>query len=232
MLFQATGSDAGKEFAARHAEVVFTGGLNAAEVAGNIADLRRRAAAQGRDAAHIKFLAGAGIIVGRTDDYVADKLDRFQRLMSVEGRLAHSQSRIDYTRYPRDRRLADLIAQKEPGWETIPQRPPGKTIGDVLDELGSVVYGRYFAAGRPEAVADAIESWMDVDGIDGINLVQYLSFDTARDFIELVVPELRRRGRFRERYVKGETLRERLMGSGNARLPADHYGARFRNPAQ
>ena len=37
---------------------------------------------------------------------------------------------------------------------------------------------------------------LDEDGIDGINLRQYLSFETARDFIELVVPELRRRGRF------------------------------------
>jgi long-chain alkane monooxygenase len=37
VLFQATGSDAGKEFAARHAEVVFTGGMNADAVRANIA---------------------------------------------------------------------------------------------------------------------------------------------------------------------------------------------------
>ena len=232
VLFQATGSNAGKEFAARHAEIVFTGGMNADAVRANIADMRARALAQGRDPGHIKFIAGAGVIVGRTDDEVAAKLDDYRRLISVEGRLAHSQSPIDYTRYSRDETIADLIARQEPGSDEIPPRfRPEQTIGQVLDQLGSVNYGRYFAVGTPELVADKIESWLDEDDIDGINLVQYLSFDTARDFIELVVPELRRRGRFRERYRDGETLRERLFGAGLARLPDSHHGARYRDPA-
>jgi long-chain alkane monooxygenase len=232
VLFQATGSDAGKEFAARHAEVVFTGGMNADAVRANIADMRARARARGRDPSHIKFIAGAGVIVGRTDDEVAAKLDDYRKLISVEGRLAHSQSPIDYTSYGHDEKVADIIARKEPGWDQIPPRfRPDQTIGQVLDQLGSVNYGRYFVAGTPELVADKIESWLDEDDIDGINLVQYLSFTTARDFIELVVPELRRRGRFRESYRDGETLRERLFGAGQAKLPDNHWGARYRDPA-
>jgi long-chain alkane monooxygenase len=232
VLFQATGSNAGKEFAARHAEVVFTGGMNADAVRANIADMRARARAGGRDPQQIKFIAGAGVITGKTDDEVAAKLDDYRRLISAEGRLAHSQSPIDYTRYRHDERIADLIARKEPGWDQIPPRfRPEQTIGQVLDQLGSVNYGRYFAVGKPEAVADQIESWLDEDDIDGINLVQYLSFATARDFIELIVPELRRRGRFRDSYRDGETLRERLFGAGQARLPHNHFGARYRDPA-
>ena len=99
------------------------------------------------------------------------------------------------------------------------------------DRIGSLDDDRFFVAGTPEVVADAIERWLDEDGIDGINLRQYLSFETARDFIDLVVPELRRRGRFRERYEPGETLRERLFGQGHTRLPADHTAARYRDPA-
>ena len=53
----------------------------------------------------------------------------------------------------------------------------------------------------------------------------------AEDFIELVVPELRKRGRYRESYDDGETLRERLFGAGQARLPEVHPGARYRDPA-
>ena len=64
-------------------------------------------------------------------------------------------------------------------------------------------------------------------GIDGINLRQYHSYDTLQDFVELVVPELQRRGRLRTAYVPGETLRERLTGGG-ARLPDDHPAARYR----
>lgn len=231
VLFQATGSNAGKEFAGRHAEVVFTGGNDVGSVRANIADMRRRVAAYGRDPSHIKFIAGAGIIVGRTSDEVSAKLDDYRRLISAEGRLAHSQSKVDYTAFPAEVTIGDLIARQVRGYEHIPPRfPLDQTVGETLAQLRSVNYGRFFVAGTPDIVANQIETWLDEDGIDGINLVQYLSFSTARDFIELVIPELRRRGRFRERYENGETLRERLLGPGLARLPANHHGARFRNP--
>ncbi len=230
VLYQATGSNAGKEFAARHAEAVFTGGMNADAVRKNISDMRARLVRHGRKPTDIKFIAGAGIITGRSDKEVSNKLQDYHRLISVEGRLAHSQSRIDFTRYPRSERLSDIIARKDPGYDQIaPRFRPEQTIGDVLDQLGSINYGRYFVAGTPSTVVDEIEKWLDEDGLDGINLVQYHSYDTARDFIELVVPELRRRGRFRESYRDGETLRERLFGAGQSRLPDYHYGARYRD---
>jgi len=232
VLFQATGSNAGKEFAGRHAEIVFTGGNSTQAVRANIADMRARAAQYGRDPQNIKFLAGAGIITGRTDDEIAAKLDDYRRLISAEGRLAHSQSPIDYTAYPAETTIAELITRKVPGWDQIPPNfRPEQTVAQVVSELRGVNYGRYFIAGRPTEVADAIERWLDEDDIDGINLVQYLTPGSARDFIELVVPELRRRGRFREKYTEGETLRERLLGGGNARLLPEHYGTRFRDRA-
>lgn len=231
VLYQATGSNAGKEFAARHAEAVFTGGMTAQAVRANIADMRQRLVRHGRRPTDIKFIAGAGIITGRTEEQVARKLAEYQQLISVEGRLAHGQSKIDYLRYPRSERLAHIIARKDPGWEQIgPRFKPEQTVGEVLDQLGTVNYGRYFVAGTASVVADAIERWLDEDDLDGINLVQYHSYDTARDFIEYVVPELRKRGRYRESYRDGETLRERFFGAGQARLPDRHWGARYRNP--
>lgn len=207
--------------------------MNAAAVRANIADMRARAVRHGRKATDIKFISGAGIITGKTDTDVAKKYEEYRRLISIEGRLAHSMSRIDYTKYPRTERLADIIARKDPGYEQIsPRFKPEQTIGDVLDQIGGINYGRYFVAGTPKVVADAIEKWLDEDDLDGINLVQYHSYDTARDFIEYVVPELRRRGRFRESYNEGETLRERFFGAGRARLPDYHYGARYRDPAK
>jgi len=232
VLYQATGSNAGKEFASRHAEAVFTGGLNANAVRANIADMRGRLVRHGRKPTDIKFISGAGIITGKTDAEVAKKLEKYRGLISVEGRLAHSMSRIDFTKYHRSERLSSIIERRDPGYDQIgPRFKPEQTIGEVLDQLGSINYGRYFVAGTPNVVADAIERWLDEDDLDGINLVQYHSFDTARDFIEYVVPELRRRGRFREAYRDGETLRERFFGSGHARLPDYHFGARYRDPA-
>ena len=232
LLYQATGSRAGIAFAGRHAEIVFTGGVSQADVRRNIAEMRTAAVEAGRDPAGLKFVVQAGIIVGKDSDAVSAKLDSYRRLLSVEGKLVHSQSAVDYLAYPRDARLDEIPGANPALWSRLPQQIAGNaTVGDVLDRLGSLEEDRFFVAGTPEVVADAIERWLDEDGIDGINLRQYLSFETARDFIVLVVPELRRRGRFREKYEDGETLRERTFGAGKARLPADHIGARYRDSA-
>lgn len=124
-----------------------------------------------------------------------------------------------------------MVSRQVKGWQSLQRYNPASTVGAVLAQFSGFNQERFFVAGTASVVADEIEKWLDVDGIDGINLRQYLSFETARDFIELVIPELRRRGRFRERYNDGETLRERLFGAGQARLPADHFGARYRDPA-
>ncbi len=79
-------------------------------------------------------------------------------------------------------------------------------------------------------MADEIERWLDEVGIDGINLLQYHSLDTARDFIELVVPVLRERGRLRREYDEHESLRDRIFGAGD-RLPGRHFAARYRGGA-
>ena len=232
VLFQATGSPAGMEFAGRHAEVVFTGGATPADVRRNIANMRAKAAEHGRDPANIKFIVQGGIIVGRTDLEAAEKLETYRRLLSLEGRLAHSSLGIDLTAYPRTERIGDIVARKDTGWDKIPPRfSADQTVGQALEAMSGFDEGRFFVVGTPNVVADEIERWLDDDGIDGINLRQYHSFDTARDFIELVVPELRRRGRYREGYEDGDTLRERLFGAGRARLPAEHFAARYRDPS-
>lgn len=65
-------------------------------------------------------------------------------------------------------------------------------------------------------------------GFDGIDLRQYHSFDTVRDFGTSVTPLLRERGRLPERYTDGETLRQRVQGGGSSRLPDRHPAARHR----
>jgi alkanesulfonate monooxygenase SsuD/methylene tetrahydromethanopterin reductase-like flavin-dependent oxidoreductase (luciferase family) len=201
-------------------------------VRANIEDYRAQAAAQGRDPQHIKFMAGAAIITGKTDAEVARKVETFTKLRSVEGHLAHSGAGLDWTKYPADTRVGDIIARKDPGYQRlIRQYTPDQRVGDILERIGGFKRSAFYVAGTPKEVADAIETWLDEGGIDGINLRQFLTPGTAEDFIELVVPELRRRGRYRESYEDGETLRERLFGKGNARLLPDHPGARYRDPS-
>jgi FMN-dependent oxidoreductase (nitrilotriacetate monooxygenase family) len=232
VIYQAGSSDAGRAFGGKHAEAIFIGGPTLAKTRESIESYREQARLQGRDPAHLKFMAGAAIIVGRTDHEVGRKVDEFNRLRSVEGHLAHAGAGLDWTRYPAQTRVGDIIARRDPGYQRlIRQYTPEQTVGDILARTGQFNRGAFFVAGTPREVADAIEIWLDEGGIDGINLRQFHTPGTAEDFVELVVPELRRRGRYRESYEEGETLRERLFGAGHARLLDDHPGARYRDPS-
>jgi len=63
--------------------------------------------------------------------------------------------------------------------------------------------------GTPTDIADAIEDWFLGGAADGFNLKPALLPDSLEDFINLVVPELQKRGIFRRDY-EGTTLREHL----------------------
>lgn len=230
VLYQATGSPAGIEFAGRHAELVFTGGRTAEDFRRNVAAVRAAAVRHGRAPDDLRFVVQAGVVVGRTEEEAADRWRSYQQHTSLDGILAHASLPVDLTAYPRELTVADALARAGVPASDVPSLPLTATVGEALDRIRGGREGRFFVAGTPSVVADEIERWLDEDGVDGINLRQYHSFDTARDFAELVVPELRRRGRLREPGEPGTTLRERLIGRG-PRLPDTHVAARYRGGA-
>lgn len=231
VMFQATGSPAGIEFAGRHAEVVFTGGRTSEEFRSNADGMRAAAERHGRSRDAVKFIAMAGVIVGRTEEEAADKWRLYQQHSSLDGILAHSSLPVDLTAFPRDITVREALLRAEFPAERVPFLPLDRTVGQALDFIGGNRDDRFLVVGTPKTVADEIERWLDEDGLDGINLRQYHSFDTARDFAELVVPELRKRGRLPEEGSHPGTLRERLFGAGNSRLPDEHIGTRYRGGA-
>jgi alkanesulfonate monooxygenase SsuD/methylene tetrahydromethanopterin reductase-like flavin-dependent oxidoreductase (luciferase family) len=81
--------------------------------------------------------------------------------------------------------------------------------------------------GGPETVADEIEDWVETAGLDGINLFHAVSPETYEQFVELVVPELQKRGRVWDDYA-GSTLREYYYGEGRQRVRDDHPAAAHR----
>jgi FMN-dependent oxidoreductase (nitrilotriacetate monooxygenase family) len=231
VIFQATGSPAGIEFAGRHAEVVFTGGRTSEEFRANADGMRSAAVRHGREGDDIKFIAMAGVIVGRTQEEAEDKWRLYQQHASLDGILAHSSLPVDLTAFPRDITVREALARAEFPAERVPYLPLDRTVGQALDFIKNGRDERFLVVGDPKTVADRIEKWLDEDGLDGINLRQYHSFDTARDFAELVVPELRRRGRMPHEGERASTLRARLFGPGHDRLPDNHIGTRYRGGA-
>src|SRR5947209_4089917 len=227
VLFTATASGAGTRFAGKHAEVVFTGGPSTAFLQQTIGSIREAAVEAGRRADDVKFITMAGVIVGRTEAEAAAKLAEFQHLTSPEGYLAHAGLPFDPAAFPPGARLKDVTGPDGGTGRRRGPADPEQTVGEFLAGFGDLSRQPLFTVGTPEVVADAIEGWLDDVGIDGINLMQYHSYDTARDFIELVVPVLRDRGRLRGRYDVDESLRTRIFGAGD-RLPDRHYATRYR----
>lgn len=231
VLFQATGSPAGIEFAGRHAEVVFTGGRTSEEFRRNADGMRDAAERHDRQRDDVKFIAMAGVIVGRTTEEAEDKWRLYQQHSSLDGILAHSSLPVDLTAFPRDITVREALARAEFPAERVPFLPLDKTVGQALDFVKNSRDDRFLVVGDAKTVADEIERWLDEDGLDGINLRQYHSFETARDFADLVIPELRRRGRMPQEGERSATLRERLFGDGRNRLPERHAAARYRGGA-
>ena len=229
VLFTATQSAAGIAFAGKHAEVVFTGGGSAETVKTLVASLKQAAVDAGRGRDDLKVITTAGVIVAPTEAEARAKAARFQELSDPEGYLAHAGIPWDPTAVPAETRLTDLSSRDEGGWRLRDQHEEG-TVGDFLAGFGDITQHPLFVVGTPEQAADAIESWLDDLDIDGINLLQYHTFDTAQDFIELVVPVLQARGRLRTSYDESETLRDRIFGRGD-RLPDNHVGTRYRGGA-
>jgi FMN-dependent oxidoreductase (nitrilotriacetate monooxygenase family) len=230
VLFTATASGAGSRFAGKHAEVVFTGGPNAEFLRQTIATIRAAAVDAGRRDDDVRFITTAGVIVGRTEEEAAAKLAEFERLTSPEGYLAHASLTFDPTAYPPETKLSE-VADADGGIGRWRSFNPEQTVGEFLAGFGDLSRHPLFVVGTPEVVADAIEEWLDDVGIDGINLLQYHSYDTAKDFIELVVPVLRERGRLRTAYDTNESLRDRIFGAGD-RLPDRHFASRYRGGAR
>jgi len=81
--------------------------------------------------------------------------------------------------------------------------------------------------GSPEEVADDLIAWVEETDVDGFNLAYAVMPETFADFIDLVVPELQQRGRYKLDYTPG-TLREKFYGLGRARRAGDHPAAKFR----
>lgn len=230
VLFTATQSAAGTAFAGKHAEIVFTGGPSQEFVKRTVASLKQSAVDAGRAAGDLKVITTAGVVVAPTEEEARAKLARFQELSDPEGYLAHAGLPWDPTAYPADLPVDEVPDLAEGRVGRFRQLEPGQTVGDFLAGFGDLSRHPLFAVGTPAQVADEIEHWLDDLDIDGINLLQYHSYDTAKDFIELVVPELRARGRLRSSYDEGESLRDRIFGEGD-RLPDRHYGTRYRGGA-
>ncbi|WP_144632041.1 LLM class flavin-dependent oxidoreductase [Bordetella genomosp. 13] len=231
VLYQAGTSGRGKDFAARHAEGVFLSGPTARIAANDAADIRRRAQALGRDPASLLFFSLATVVVAPTTEEARQKWQDLQRHVSLEGALALFSRWIgvDLSQYSPDDPLRYIRTEgMQSTMEGFTLADPDRvwTIGELAVHNAIGGKGPVFI-GSPSEVADAMQAWIAESDIDGFNLSHALLPGSHEDFVELVVPELRRRGVYKPAYRPG-TLREKLYGSSAPLLAAPHPAALHR----
>jgi alkanesulfonate monooxygenase SsuD/methylene tetrahydromethanopterin reductase-like flavin-dependent oxidoreductase (luciferase family) len=103
----------------------------------------------------------------------------------------------------------------------------GQTVGEVLKAWHEHGVRGNTVVGSPEEIADEFCALAEGADLDGFLINPLILPGSIVDFVEHVLPILRKRGMFREEYEE-QTLRERVLGAGNTRLRSDHPGARYR----
>lgn len=232
VLYQAGSSPRGRQFAARHAECVFVTGPTPRVVAECIRDTRERARQQGRDPQDLLFFMFLKVVTGAGESEARRKHDEFLEYVDYEGGLAllGGWTGVDFSRFDPDRPVeyieTNAIRSLLQGF-TQAGAIRKWTIRDVARAVAIGGAGPVIV-GAPEQVADELMPWVEA-GADGFNLAYMITPGTFKDFIDGVVPVLQRRGLMQTEYGDG-TYREKLFGTGRARLPQTHPGAHYRRP--
>jgi FMN-dependent oxidoreductase (nitrilotriacetate monooxygenase family) len=223
VLYQAGSSGRGKQFAGSHAECVFLNGQAKSAVRKHVDEIRQAAVAAGRHSGDVLTFVGATVIVAETAALAQAKLEDYRRYASPEAALVHASASmgIDLDKFGMD----EPIAGESNAITSNLQALSGMTKRKLLERM--VLGSRQPPiVGSAAEVADELTAWVEQADVDGLILSRTVTPECFEDFIELVVPELQRRGVYKEAYAPG-TLREKLFGAGRL-LPATHPASALR----
>ena len=229
VLYQAGASTRGRQFAASHAECVFINGPSQKVVRAIATDIRARAAAAGRDPADLSIFTLMTVITDTTREAAQEKYRDYLRYVSEDGALAlmSGWTGLDFASLPPDEpiRFTERNAMTS-ALESFTTADPDRSWTPREIARHAAIGGRGpVVVGSGADVADTFQEWMAEADIDGFNLAYAVTPETFEDIVDLVIPELQRRGIYKTDYAPG-TLREKL--TGRARLPASHPAARVR----
>ncbi|WP_315777354.1 MULTISPECIES: LLM class flavin-dependent oxidoreductase [unclassified Bradyrhizobium] len=215
VVVQAGSSEPGKALAARTAEAIFTAQQTLADAVAFYADVKGRLAKFGREPDDLKILPGVFPVVGETESEAEEKFDYLQSLISPEVGLDLLATFLGTTEILNADPNGPVPALKETEGGKSRQallvdlaRREGLSLRDLYLRIAGA-RGHWQVVGTPSQIADQLEERFENYGADGFNIMAPTLPTGLEDFIRLVVPELRRRGLFREEY-EGRTLRDHL----------------------
>ena len=214
VIVQAGQSEDGRELAAETAEIIFTvqQDLNAGREFYN--DVKRRAAAYGRPPEAIKVMPGVMTVIGRTRSEAEDKYERLQALIVPEIGVKQLSAYlgVDLSKYPLDGPVPEPAHTNQEVGRVKVMMDLARRENMTIRQLYKRVIGQRahrVVIGTPAEIADALEQWFTAGAADGFNIMPLTFPRGLEEFVDLVIPELQRRGLFRTQY-EGRTLRENL----------------------
>ncbi|KAI0176926.1 luciferase-like domain-containing protein [Pestalotiopsis sp. NC0098] len=232
VLFQAGTSKSGTAFASKHAEAIFLNTASIAQAKEVVANLRAQAAANGRDPASVKFFPCIVPIIGRTEEEAKVKHEKAKANADPVAGLAQfsGYTGIDFSQFPLDEPLDLSDSKQDMAIQSVFKSFAASGEAWTPRSLGmQMALGGLHPCpvGSVEQVADVFEAWIREADVDGFNVASVTNPTSWEDVIDLLRPELVRRGLLWEDYdVPGGTFRENLLGQKTLR--DDHYGANFR----
>jgi FMN-dependent oxidoreductase (nitrilotriacetate monooxygenase family) len=217
IIIQAGASDDGRDLAAETADVIFSAQDNIEDSRKFTADLRQRASAKGRSVPPF-VMPGVLPIVARTRAEAEDIYAGLEEKTDITEGLDQLSQRwgFDLSAYPLDEPppapvfSGNLFSDGYSRRVLLEER--ARREGLTLRQLARVAIasrGHRLFVGSAKELADDFEAWFTTGAADGFNIIPPYLPGSLHAFVDLVVPELQRRGLFRQDYT-GTTLREHL----------------------
>jgi long-chain alkane monooxygenase len=168
----------------------------------------------GRQPDSVKRIYGVQTVVGVTRGEAQEKYERIQECIPLEGAMAWISGHFgpDFSKYDPNEIVQNIEIPGIQGlFESIIYAKGGAPV--TVHEAAKIYaegMGMPRLVGTPADIADQLEVFIDEGGADGFMLAATYTPGCFEEFVDLVVPELQRRGRFRTQY-RGSTLREHLL---------------------
>ena len=211
-ILQAGTSPKGVDFAAKYADAIFAIQPRPEDAKRYFDGIKGRMIELGRAPEECKILFGAQPIIGSSEAEAREKQDEHNRLVPLEGGMTILSAHADYdlSKIGLDAPMADRTEPELQRLKTRFRKPSGEsmTLREVAQRHGQSVGLPQFV-GTVRSVADQMEAFLHTAGGDGFMLSPIYCPGAIEEFVDLVVPELQRRGLMRREY-RGRTMRDLL----------------------
>jgi N-acetyl-S-(2-succino)cysteine monooxygenase len=212
VIVQAGASEQGRELAAATADVVYAAAQTLEAAQAYYASVKGRMAKYGRHPDELKIMPGLMAIPGKTRQEAQDRYDVLQEAVDpLVGLGALANYLGDLSAYPLDGPVPEPPKRRmhsRAGIFLEIARRDNLTIRQLYLTIAGG-NGHRTVIGTPADIVDAMEEWFHNEAADGFNILPPWLPGGLDDVVDMVVPELQRRGLYRTAY-EGRTLRENL----------------------